>query len=139
MRTSVRGEEIPHVGRVPATIHGAADTRGFSANRNLRLSGTNPAVSRRVAANRVGGGAFRVRAHPSDLRVRRELPHPEVSPGAEHRGAELVHFVRHARVPPRVQLGGGEQAGDGPVWRVAGAQHLLVGHRGGAVHLHREE
>jgi len=102
MRTSIRSEEIPHVRDIPATIHSAALTRRRSTNHYLRLRGTNPTDARRVAGNRVGGGAFRVRAHPSDLRLRRELPHPEVPPGAEHRGAELVHFMRHARVPSGV-------------------------------------
>jgi len=36
-------------------------------------------------------------------------------------------------------LGGGAEAGDGPIWRGAGAQSLLVGYRDRAVHLHREE
>jgi len=139
MRTSIRSEEIPHVRCLPATINSAALTRRRSANDNLRLGGTDPTVSRRVAGNRVGGGAIRVRAHPADLRLRRELPHPEVSPGAEHRGAELVHFVRRARVPPRDELGGGAEARDGALRRVAGAQSLVVGHRAGAVRLHRQE
>ncbi|KAL9296978.1 hypothetical protein ACSQ67_022874 [Phaseolus vulgaris] len=64
MRTSIRSEEIPHVRDIPATIHSAALTRRRSTNHYLRLRGTNPTDARRVAGNRVGGGAFRVRAHP---------------------------------------------------------------------------
>jgi hypothetical protein len=93
-------------------------------------------VSRSASPRRRG---VRVRPHPADLRVRGQLPHPEVPAVAEHRGAQRVHLRCHAGAPPGSELGRCVQNGPGPPRRVAGAQPQLVDHRRGPVRVHRDQ
>ncbi|CAL5086446.1 unnamed protein product [Urochloa decumbens] len=108
-----------------------------ASGRHLRLLGARARLPRRAGAHCQGRRRVRLRPDPSDLRVRRQLPDPEVFVGAEHRGAQRLHLHRHAGAPPGAELGRRVPAGPGPPRSVAGAQPQLVGHRRRPVRVHR--
>ncbi|CAJ1956324.1 unnamed protein product [Sphenostylis stenocarpa] len=139
MRTSIRRAEVRDARRIHAALNGASLIGWRRFNGDIRIQRADFSFPRRVGGNRVGGGSLRVRSHPSDLRVRGELPDPEVSAGAEHSDAERVHLSCDAGGPPGAELGGGVQDWAGTVGRLAGAEPVVVDHRDCSVRVHREE
>ncbi|KAJ6822455.1 putative protein DETOXIFICATION 40 [Iris pallida] len=139
MRAGVRGQQVRDARRVPPAVDGAPDGDGGPARRAVRLLPADPCPPRRVGEDRQGRVDIRLRAHPADIRLRGQLPHPEVPAGAEHHRAQRLHLHRHHRGPPRAELAGGLPLGMGPARRLPGAQLLLVGHRRRTVPLHRAQ
>lgn len=139
MRASLRREKIRNAGHLLTTVNDFTNPSRLPLDPPLRLLGADPCVPRRVAGNRLLRRGFRVRSHPADLRVRRELPDPKVSPGAEHRVPERLHIRGHVRGPRGAELGGGLRIRARPDRSLVGAQPVVVDNRGGAVRVHSEE
>ncbi|XP_039796332.1 uncharacterized protein LOC120661509 isoform X3 [Panicum virgatum] len=139
VRAGVRRREVRDAGRVPAALDGAAHGHRRAARRHVRLLGAAAAAARPVAGDRRRRHGVRVRPHPADLRVRRQLPHPEVPAGAEHRGAQRLHPRGQLRAPRAAQLNRRVRAGPGPARGLAHAQPHVVAPRPGPVRVHRVE
>ena len=139
MRAGVRCTQVRHAGSLPAALRRAPDHHRRPARGHLRLLRADPRLHGAVAGDRPRRGHLRLRPDPADLRVRHQLPHPEVHAGAEHRAAQRLHLRRHARAARAAELGRRLQGRPRPARRLAGAQHQLVGHRRGAVRLHRHQ
>ena len=139
LRAGVRRAQAGHAGRVPAAFDGAPDGHRRAPRRGLRLLGAHPRLPRRVGAHRPRRRRVRVRAHPADLRVRGQLPDPEVPAGAEHRGAQRLHLHGDAGAAPGAHLARRRPPRDGSPRRRARAQPQLVDHRAGAVWVHRHQ
>ena len=137
MRAGVRRAQVRHARRVHAAFHRAAHRHRRPARRHLRLLQGDTHPPRRVPGDRRCRPPLRRRPHPADLRLRRQLPDPEVPAGAEHRGAERLHLRGHARRARRPELVRRLQAWPRPARRLADPQPQLVGHRAGAVRVHR--
>ncbi|RWW90143.1 hypothetical protein BHE74_00000709 [Ensete ventricosum] len=139
LRAGVRSPQIRYAGGIHAAVDGAADGHRRAAGGDLRLLAADPGAAGRVAGDRQGSVDLRLRADPADLRLRRQLSHPEVPAGAEHRCAERLHLCGHAGGAPAAELGGGVQDWPGPGGGVAGTQPVLVDHSGGPVRVHRHQ
>jgi hypothetical protein len=139
VRAGVRRPQVRDAGHLPAAVGRAAVRDGRAAGRDLRLLRADPGVPGAVAGDRPRGGHLRVRPDPADLRVRHQLPDPEVHAGAEHRAPERVHLHRVAGAAPAAELGGRLQGGAGPAGGLPGAEPELVAPRRRAVRVHRDE
>ena len=139
LRASLRRPEVRHAGHLPATLGGAPVRHGGAAGRGLRLLGADPGVPGAVAGDRPRRLHLRLRPDPADLRVRHQLPDPEVHAGAEHRAPERLHLHRHAGAAPAPQLGRRLQGRPRPAGGLPRAQPQLVAHRRRAVRLHRRQ
>ncbi|RWW13442.1 hypothetical protein GW17_00022837 [Ensete ventricosum] len=139
VRAGVRRPQVRDARSIPPAVDGAAHGHRRATCGDLRLVAANPGASGGVAGDRQGGVGLRLRADPADLCIRRQLPDPEVPAGTEHRGAERLHLGRDAGGAPAPELGSGVQGRAGAAGRLAGAEPVLVHHRGGAVRVHRHQ
>ncbi|GMN49872.1 hypothetical protein TIFTF001_019035 [Ficus carica] len=136
VRASIRSTKIRNARRVSSKSDSSPPDHSHSDHRHLCLIEADPALSRRANESGFGGGDLRLRSDPADIRVRGELPDPEVPAGAEHCDAEHVHIGGDAAGARADELGGGVQAGAGAAWGVAGAELVVVDHSWGSVLVH---
>ncbi|KAL8130151.1 hypothetical protein V2J09_019306 [Rumex salicifolius] len=137
LRAGVRGPQVRDARSLRATVNDPADRHGDPVDRLLRLLKTAPSAIGRVIGDIVGGGGVHLRAHPTDLRVRLQLPHPEVPPIAEHSVSERRHLGDRALHPPRADVAGGVRFRLGYTRRRPNTQPLVVAHRARPVRIHR--
>ncbi|GFP90447.1 protein transparent testa 12, partial [Phtheirospermum japonicum] len=139
LRAGVRRAALRDARRLHATRHrGAVPVQPLDRGVLPALAAAPPRP-RRVGEGVGAGSAVRLRPDPAGVRVRGQLPDPEIPPGAEHRGAERVDVTRGAGVPSGYVLGCGVQGWVGAVGGGAGAEPVVVDHCFGAVCVHRVE
>lgn len=139
MRASLWSAKVRNAGDISTAVNDTSNVDRNTSNGRLHLLKADSSIPRRVGEDRVSGGAVHLRANPADIRVRLKLPNPEVSPGAEHRGAECRHIGGDAGGAHIRELGGGVPDRDGPAGGVAGTELVVVDRRGGPVRVHSEE
>ena len=139
MRTSIRSSKVRDVRSLHAAVNDSSLTSRRSVDRDIRIQRTDANIPRGITENRVGGSTLCVRVDPTDIRIRGELPDPEVSPSAEHSGTERVHISGDAGGPPGDELGGGVREWVGAVGGVAGAEPVVVDNGDWTVRVHSEE
>ncbi|GMN58153.1 hypothetical protein TIFTF001_027254 [Ficus carica] len=139
VRASVRSAEVRNAGDISAAVNDTSDVDRNNTNGGVCVLGEDTDIPGGVGGDSGGGGGVHIRADAADIRVRRELPDPEVSAGAEHSGAERVHFGGDAGGAHRAELGGGVLGGAGAAGGFAGAELVVVDNSGGSVRVHCEE
>ena len=107
MRASIRRREIRHARHIFTEISHITNSNRRSLNHPLHILQANLALSGRIQGYSFSIRDFRVRPGASNLRLRLKLPHPEVSPGAEHSVSKRLHIGRDACGARGVELVGG--------------------------------
>lgn len=139
MWTSIWSSKVRNARHISTKINHPPNVGRFPPHLGLHLLRTSPNISRRIPENRLRGRLLRVRPHPSNLCLRRQLPNPKVPTSSKHSGSKCIHISRHVRCTPVAELGGGVQDWARAFGRVAGAEPVVVDHRGGAVCVYRQE
>ncbi|KAL7000107.1 hypothetical protein U1Q18_001265 [Sarracenia purpurea var. burkii] len=139
MRTSLRSQEIRNAWDLSPEIHHPPQRNRRPRHLNLHLLQADPYITRRVPGDRLRRRALRLRPHPPDIRLRRQLPHPKVSASAEHRRAERLHSGGDAGPAPGAELGADLPAGTGFAGRGADVELVVVGDCDCSVCLHSVE
>ncbi|RRT72565.1 hypothetical protein B296_00010874 [Ensete ventricosum] len=139
MRPSLRRAQVRDARSIPAALDGAPDGDRNTSGGGVRLLEAATTATGAIGRDRNGRVDLRVRPHPADLRLRRQLPDPEVPAGSEHRDAERVDLRRRRGGAPGAELGGGVQGWFGLVGGLPGVEPELVDHSGGPISIHRDE
>ncbi|RWV89377.1 hypothetical protein GW17_00048476 [Ensete ventricosum] len=139
MRPSLRRAQVRDARSIPAALDGAPDGDRNTSGGGVRLLEAATTATGAIGRDRKGRVDLRVRPHPADLRLRRQLPDPEVPAGSEHRDAERVDLRRRRGGAPGAELGGGVQGWFGLVGGLPGVEPELVDHSGGPISIHRDE
>ncbi|RZS15492.1 hypothetical protein BHM03_00047363 [Ensete ventricosum] len=139
MRPSLRRAQVRDARSIPAALDGAPDGDRNTSGGGVRLLEAATTATGAIGRDRKGRVDLRVRPHPADLRLRRQLPDPEVPAGSEHRDAERVDLRRRRGGAPGAELGGGVQGWFGLVGGLPGVEPELVDHSGGPISIHRDD
>lgn len=102
---------------------------------SLRFRGTASEADRANGGDIGGGGGVSTVDDTSALRLRRELPNPEVFAGAEQDHGDGVDLRGGAGDPHAIQLATHAAPTVGTRRRSRGSQLVLVVHRGGSARL----
>ncbi|KAK4491937.1 hypothetical protein RD792_002719 [Penstemon davidsonii] len=129
----VRCRSLRHAWRVPPTRHCGADPVQPPNHGGVRALTAAASPPRRIQTGGDVSVRIRVRLDSSDIRVRSEFSNTEVSPVAEHSGAERVDLSLDAGGAPVDELGCGVQDWIRVDWSFLGAELVVVDNSFGAV------
>jgi len=135
---SIRCGASAHAGRVHAAVVGDSERHGHSPDLALRLRSAAAEGDRSDGGDFGGSGRVRDLDDSAVVRLRYELPHAEISAGAEQDHGDGVARRGSARAARGVQLASDAAARVGPGGRRRGPERLVVVHRLRSVCVHTE-
>lgn len=138
VRASIRGGASAHAGGVHAALVGDSERHRHSTDSALRLRSAAAQGDRSDGGDFGGGWGVRGVDDSAAVRLRHELPHAEISAGAEQDHGDGVDRCGGAGAAHRVQLASHAGARVGHGGRRRGAERLVVVHRRRSVRVYSE-
>ena len=132
MRSSIRSGTTGHARDIHAAIVGDSEQHGLAAKPALRFREVDSEGDRADGGDIGGGGGVRGVDDPAAVRVRHELPDPEVPAGAEQDHGDGVDRGGGACAARAAELAADAAAGLGDGGGGGGAERVVVADRGGA-------
>ncbi|KAL8536003.1 hypothetical protein ACS0TY_011588 [Phlomoides rotata] len=133
VRAGVRRSQIPHARNLYAEIGGPSIVDRNTPNDDLHILESKPSIARRIGVSHLRRRSVRLGANPLNLRLRSEFRDAKIPASAEHREPGRLHIGSGAYAPHFHDVGGVVRVPLGDVGGGAGAEFVMVDHRGGAV------
>lgn len=136
MRPSIRGSTLRYARGVPPKISNRTHHNRPASHPSLHILEATPTPARRASLGCIRCCILRIRPHPTNLRLRNQLPHSEVSPSTEYSGAKCLHFSIDPGIAPGLMLRCCVQDWGGLDWGIARFELVVVDHSCGPVCVH---